>query len=98
MKRIGLFVALLLVLAGGLAISSCGQADRLFDCQRVCDRYQTCFNSGYDVGACRSRCKDNADRDEDFERKADDCEACIDDRSCGEATFSCAVRCAGIVP
>ncbi len=87
-----------LALAAGLWTPSCGEADKLFDCQSVCSRYQSCFNSGYDVASCRSKCKDSADRDMDFQRKADDCEACIDDRSCSSATFACTARCAGIVP
>jgi hypothetical protein len=94
----GLFAAFFLALGVGLFAPSCGEADKLFDCQSVCSRYQTCFNSSYDVEGCRTRCKDNADRDTEFKRKADDCESCIDDRSCSSATFSCATRCGGIVP
>jgi hypothetical protein len=90
--------AFALALGAGLWVPSCGEADRLYDCQSVCNRYQSCFDSGYDVSSCRSRCTDSAERDMDYQRKADDCEACIDDRSCSSATFSCAVRCAGIVP
>jgi hypothetical protein len=87
-----------LALAAGLWTPSCGEADKLFDCQSVCSRYKTCFDGNYDVEGCRSRCKNNADRDTDYQRKADDCEACIDDRSCSSATFGCAGRCVGIVP
>ena len=94
----GALATFALALAAGLWTPSCGEADKIFDCQSVCSRYQTCFNSSYDVDSCRSRCKDNADRDMDYQRKADDCEACIDDRSCTSATFSCAARCGGIVP
>jgi hypothetical protein len=82
----------------GIWAPSCDQADKLFDCQSVCGRYRSCFDDHYDVGACRSRCKDNADKDVDYQRKADDCQACIDDRSCASATFNCLLPCAGIVP
>ncbi len=94
----GLLATFLLSIGVGVFTPSCGEADKLFDCQSVCSRYKDCFDDKYDVGTCRSRCKDSADRDVDYKRKADDCEACIDDRSCGSATFNCATRCGGIVP
>ncbi|MDX2023686.1 MAG: hypothetical protein SF187_25840 [Deltaproteobacteria bacterium] len=82
----------------GVAVAGCDEADKIFDCQSVCDRYKSCFNNSYDVGACRDRCKSKADADKDFEKKADACESCIDDRSCTSATFNCATECASIVP
>lgn len=94
----GLLATFLLALGVGVATPSCGEADKLFDCQSVCSRYQDCVDHKYDVGTCRSRCKDNADRDTDYKRKADECDACIQDRSCGSAAFSCATSCVGIVP
>jgi hypothetical protein len=81
-----------------LGFTNCGEADKIFDCQSVCNRYKTCFDSNYDVGACRSRCKDKADADKTFQDKADACESCIDDKSCSEATFKCATECGGVVP
>ena len=94
----GLLATFFLALGAGVLTPSCGEADKLFDCPSVCSRYRSCFNSSYDVDGCRSRCKDSADRDTDYKRKADDCEACIDDRSCSSATFNCATSCVGIVP
>lgn len=82
----------------GVASPGCDDVDQAFDCQSVCSRYQSCFDEDYDVSACRSRCRSSADADRDFERKADACETCIDDRSCGGAVFNCATECAGIVP
>jgi hypothetical protein len=82
----------------GVFTPSCGEADKLFDCQTVCSRYKDCFDNKYDVDGCRSRCKDNADKNTDYKRKADECDACIADRSCGGATFNCATTCGGIVP
>lgn len=90
--------ALLTVAAGLLGTTSCSEADKIFDCQTVCSRYQSCFDSKYDVSACRNRCKSKADADKEYQRKADACEACIDERSCTEATFKCAAPCAGIIP
>jgi hypothetical protein len=89
----------LAVLGAGLLVGTagCGPVDELFDCQSVCSRYKDCVDSKYDVGACRSRCKDKSEQDQDYRRKADQCEACIKERSCGEATFKCAPECASIV-
>lgn len=77
---------------------SCDSAKAAFDCQEVCSRYQSCFDSDYDVSECRSRCRDKAEDDKDWQNKASDCAACIDDKSCSSATFSCAADCVGIVP
>ena len=30
--------------------------------------------------------------------RIDDCQECVDDRSCANATFACATQCVGIVP
>lgn len=88
-----------MVLAAGIPASlGCDSAEAAFDCQQVCSRYQECFDDDYDVSACRSRCRDKAEDDSAWKNKADDCAACIDDKSCTGATFSCAVECVGIVP
>ena len=94
----GLFCGVGLILGLAAGMLNCGTADELFDCQSVCSRYKDCFNSNYDVGACRSRCKDNADKDRTYRDKADACQKCIDDRSCTDATFKCTTECATIVP
>jgi len=80
------------------SFAGCGEADKIFDCQSVCSRYQTCFNKSYDVGECRNRCKNKADADKSYQAKADACESCIDDKSCSEAAFKCPTECVGIVP
>lgn len=85
-------------LAMGATGIGCGEADRTFDCQQVCNRYKECVDKDYDVGACRSRCGDNADDSASFEAKADACEDCLDNKSCTGAVFTCATECAGIVP
>lgn len=82
----------------GVAVMGCSEADKVFDCQSVCSRYQECHDKSYDVGACRDRCKAKADADKDFEKKADLCETCIGGKSCTSATFSCLTECASIVP
>lgn len=71
--------------------------DESTDCDIICDRYQECFDSDYDTDACYDRCTDRADEMSSRDQE-DECESCIDDRSCGEATFACATECIGIVP
>src|SRR3954464_2572809 len=86
MKLLRIAYVPLLLGSFALGFASCGEADKIFDCQSVCNRYKTCFDNSYDVGACRGRCKDKADADKAFQDKADACENCIDDKSCSEAT------------
>ena len=90
-----------LALACSALTAGCGEdnaIDRLLDCQQICDRYQGCFDSDYDVDECRDSCESEADADADFEDQVDACERCIDGLSCTEGTFSCAADCIGIVP
>jgi hypothetical protein len=55
----------------------CGAVDAAFDCHAVCDRYKTCFDANYDVGACSSRCRTASGNDANYRSKADQCQACI---------------------
>ncbi|CAM3289203.1 hypothetical protein G4177_34995 [Corallococcus sp. ZKHCc1 1396] len=75
----------------------CG-VDAALDCNAICDRYASCYDSEYDTSACESRCRSNAADDEDYKRKADVCDACLTDRACTSATFSCGADCAAVVP
>jgi hypothetical protein len=91
-----------LVVGSGLALvslvgSGCDDLDQAVDCAKICNRYQECFDSDYDVNGCVDRCEDNADDDEAFADAADACESCIDDRACAES-FPCAGECIAIVP
>lgn len=82
-----------------LALSpACGAIDNAFDCDAICNRYKSCFDSSYDVAACAQRCRSDSRSDADYKRRADVCNACIDDRSCSESTFNCGSSCGGIVP
>ena len=89
-----------LCLLGALAITGCSteEVSNKIDCHSVCNRYQSCFDSDYDVDGCTDRCESDANADEDRESRLEMCDACIDDKSCSEATFSCADECVGIVP
>jgi hypothetical protein len=92
------WISALIMIAVSAFPFACDEADTAFDCQKVCSRYQSCFDGDYDVSTCRDRCRDKARNDQDWENKADSCESCIDDRSCSDATFSCLTECVGIVP
>lgn len=84
------------VLFGSCAVVQ--KIDTVIDCQGICDRYRSCFDDQYDVSACASRCRKTASEDPDFRRKADVCNACINQRSCVAATFACGAECLSVVP
>ena len=81
-------------------LSSCAvvqKIDSAIDCNGICERYASCFDKGYDVSACASRCRASASEKPDFRRKADMCNACLTDRSCVSA-FACVSECVSVVP
>lgn len=80
------------------ATGACDSVDRAYDCNQICNKYKTCADANYDESACASRCRDEAAASEAYEDRADDCQACIDDRSCLGSVFNCSGECAGIVP
>ena len=88
-------VALVMLLCGCVMVQ---KVETAIDCNGICSRYGSCFDSKYDVSACELRCRDASSTDRDYRRKADMCNACISDRSCASATFACVVECAAIVP
>jgi hypothetical protein len=71
--------------------------DESIDCAEICEKYQDCFDDDYDVDNCQERCEDRADAQSSRDQEQS-CSECIDDMSCGGATFSCAADCVGIVP
>lgn len=89
---------LLLTLLGLSASVGCTAIDRASDCQQICDRYRDCIDSAYDTSACARRCRDNAANSESADQRVDQCENCLDDRSCTSSVWNCAGECAGIVP
>jgi hypothetical protein len=72
-------------------------AQESVECTGICDKYQECFDSDYDTDKCEDNCKRRAD-DPDHLDQEERCSTCIDEKSCGDATFSCADDCIGIVP
>jgi len=96
MFKLGLAYTLALF-AAVASMPACDSVEHAYDCNQICNRYEECFDSEYDTGACASKCRDNAE-DTNFGNHAESCQACIDDKSCVGATFSCADECSGIVP
>jgi len=82
----------------GLGLAGCGKIDNIIDCHSICSRYQTCFDSTYDVGACEGRCKNMSAADGNYQRVVDECNACISDRDCSAATFHCSAQCSTVIP
>jgi hypothetical protein len=84
------------------AVVGCGdtvdEVTNSITCGEVCEQYADCFDADYDVDGCIDRCENDATANEDQERRLEICDACIDDRSCAEATFNCTDDCVGIVP
>ncbi len=95
MRRILTAIALTFSVA---AIGGCGKIDNAIDCHQICSRYQTCFDSTYDVGACEGRCKNRSAADGNYQRTVDQCNACISDRDCSAATFHCGTECSTVIP
>jgi hypothetical protein len=79
-------------------LAGCNPIDAAIDCHAICVRYQSCFDMNYDLAACESRCRSNSTTDADYRHKADQCSACINDRSCASSTFNCAAECSTVVP
>ena len=98
MLKLGLLSMVTLTVALAATTPGCGAADRAYDCNQICNKYKDCVNANYDVDACTTRCRDNAANSESYEDQADECQACVDDRSCAGAVFGCGGECVGIVP
>jgi hypothetical protein len=68
------------------------------DCHHICSRYKECFDSKYDESGCEQRCRDNSEKSNNYSNQVNQCDACISDRSCSSATFTCAGDCSNVVP
>lgn len=87
------------VIAGSLfAFAGCQPVDAAFDCNTICTRYKDCYDGAYDVAACADRCRTKAQATANYYRSVNTCEACIDDRACVSATFTCGSDCSEVVP
>lgn len=97
--RLGFGLALTLALTSMVACSdTVDEITNSVDCNTVCKRYADCFDNDYDVEGCTDRCENRAGSDDDRQRQLRQCDACIEDRSCGSAAFACGGECVGIVP
>jgi len=96
MFKLGFVSVFTFVIASAATAPGCSSVENAYNCDQICDRYQDCFDANYDADACQARCEDKAD-DAAFADKAEDCQACIDDRSC-TGSFACVDECVGIVP
>ena len=70
--------------------------DRTTDCSNICSKYKECISGDYDTDACEDRCTDMVSANKTD--RIDECESCVDDKSCTNSAFSCASECVGIVP
>jgi hypothetical protein len=73
------------------------EIENTITCADVCERYQECVDADYDVAACTDRCEDDASSSETRESRLEECDACIEDRSCVGSAFACATECAGFI-
>ena len=97
-KKIGIVVSGVMMMALSVTSMGCDSVKNAIDCHGICQRYSDCYDKNYDVDSCEDRCKDNANKDDTYMTKADDCNSCLGDKSCASATFNCATQCVGIVP
>jgi len=75
----------------------CDDVQNAFNCGDLCNRYQSCFDTSYDTGACRNRCEDLANNSQNFDERANRCQNCLNQNACVQAAFNCP-DCVGIVP
>jgi hypothetical protein len=87
----------ILISLTSLLVGACGEAERTYDCVKICDKYAKCYDDELDKTDCVDSCEANGDLDADFAAKADDCEACIDDSSCAEASLDCSDECTTVI-
>ncbi len=89
-----LSLALLLFTVSASGCNAVHDLDVEVDCNNVCQRYRDCWDSSYDVVACRTRCDEFNNNDR---RSANECDTCLDSRACAES-FACGGVCQGILP
>lgn len=92
------FRSLLLFGGATLAMAACGNIDNAFDCNAVCDKYKSCYDSNYNTSACYDRCRSSSALDSNHQRKVDECHACMDGRDCTATAFNCVSECSTVVP
>ena len=97
--RVSIVVTLLMAaVLAALMLWGCGSAENTWNCAEICEAYEDCVDEGTDVSECTSSCLEQAEKDDSYAAQVDECEACIDDKSCLEGAFQCSLACAGVVP
>lgn len=61
------------------------------DCTQICNKYDDCV-SDVDKSGCIDLCEDTADESESGENAVEDCEDCLDGKTCQDAQ-SCWATC-----
>ena len=95
LRRLGSLFALALFTCAGAA---CSDIDNAADCNKICDRYRSCFDSNYNTTACYNRCQSAGTSSDKARRRIDTCSACINGLSCTGAAFTCGAQCSTVVP
>ena len=80
-----------------VSFSGCQAVDSHFDCNKVCTKYHDCFDGDYDIAKCTDRCQSNATNNDNYYVDVNNCESCIDGKSCG-GSFACVGECSTVVP
>jgi len=85
-----------------LALTGCSDPiqaiDQSVDCHDICTRYRDCYDANYNVDACRSRCENYVHGDGGHGDQANQCDMCLDPRSCTTVAFACGSQCVNIIP
>jgi len=104
MSTFRILATLSLVISAGTAAVGCGSdnpitaVEHQITCHDVCKRYADCFDHGYNVDSCTSRCTDTTVGDNQKDAKLSTCDSCMDDKSCLSSAFNCTVDCSAFVP
>ncbi|HET7541455.1 MAG TPA: hypothetical protein VFK05_16380 [Polyangiaceae bacterium] len=93
-KPVSLLVLLSSLSLVGVACSAADPITNKWDCHAVCQRYADCFDSNYDVNACKDRCESSASNSDAKQQKLDDCHDCIGEHdSCVDDIAHCSSSC-----
>jgi hypothetical protein len=86
--------SVMLVAVLGLSVGLAGCRN---DCRSSCEKYQECVASDFNVDQCTDTCGTRSKSDEAFQTRAEDCSACVEGKTCSEATGRCWDECLSVV-
>jgi len=67
-KAVAMFLgAALAAVVSFVGAGGCDEVQNTWNCSDLCNRYQDCFDSAYDTGACTDRCEDLADANQNLD-------------------------------